>query len=274
MRLKLLAAAIALASPATVWAEQAGSPEMTAALAMENRAADTARDQFRHPAETLAFFDVRPGMVVADFMPSSGWYTRVLVPYLGPNGRYIGLNPDPTLITDEGGKSYTSKLVSRFAEQSPGWNLSGAPVENLTTADLGSDAKATIDRVLIFREMHNLSRWGSVGAELDRIHALLKPDGRLGIVQHRAPETAADAYVDGSKGYLRQKDVIALVEGHGFELVKTSEINANPKDPANWEDGVWSLPPSYRGADDAATRASRDAIGESDRMTLLFKKRG
>ena len=55
---------------------------------------NTARDQYRHPAETLAFFRVRPGMTVVDYMPSSGWYTRVLVPYLGEEGRYIGLNPD------------------------------------------------------------------------------------------------------------------------------------------------------------------------------------
>lgn len=274
MRLKLLVAAMALATPAAVMADHHANPAMEAAMAQDNRAEDRARDQYRHPAETLAFFQVEPGMTVADFMPSGGWYTRVLVPYLGADGHYIGLNPDPALITDQGGKDYTSKLVPRFAEQSPGWNLSGATIGNMTTGDVTHAQHGTVDRVLIFREMHNMKRWGSAGAELDRIHDLLKDDGMLGVVQHRARADAPDAYVDGSKGYLRQQDVIDMVEAHGFELVEASEINANLKDPANWEGGVWSLPPSYSGAEDEATRTARAAIGESDRMTLLFRKRG
>lgn len=274
MRLKLLVAAMALATPAAAMADHHANPAMEAALAQDNRAEDRARDEYRHPAETLAFFQVQPGMTVADFMPSGGWYTRVLVPYLGADGRYIGLNPDPALVQDEGGKAYVTKMGPRFAEQSPTWNLSGANVDHMTTAELTDAHAGTVDRALIFREMHNLKRWGADGAELDRIHTLLKDDGMLGIVQHRARADAADDYVDGSKGYLRQQDVIDTVEAHGFELVGSSEINANAKDPANWEGGVWSLPPNYSGAEDEATRAARAAIGESDRMTLLFKKRG
>ena len=274
MRLKLLVAAMALATPAAVMADHHANPAMEAALAQDNRVDDRARDEYRHPAETLAFFQVQPGMTVADFMPSGGWYTRVLVPYLGADGRYIGLNPDPALIQDEGGRAYAMRMGPRFAEQSPTWNLSGAKVDTMTTDELTDAHDGTVDRALIFREMHNLKRWGADGAELDRIHELLKDDGMLGIVQHRARADAPDDYVDGSKGYLRQQDVIDLVESHGFELVGSSEINANAKDPANWERGVWSLPPSYSGADDEATRAARAAIGESDRMTLLFKKRG
>lgn len=274
MRLKLAVAALALASPAAAMADHHASPAMEAALAQDNRAKDSARDQYRHPAETLAFFQVEPGMTVADVMPSGGWYTRVLVPFLGPDGQYIGLNPDPELISDEGGKSYTAKLAPRFAEQYPTWELTGAPVTAMTSADMGEAVEGTVDRVLIFREMHNLKRWGSAAAELDRIHALLKADGMLGIVQHRAKPDAADDYVTGANGYLRQADVIAMVEAQGFALVGTSEINANPKDTADWEGGVWSLPPGYRGAQDDAARAALDAIGESDRMTLLFKKRG
>jgi predicted methyltransferase len=93
----------------------------------------------------------------------------------------------------------------------------------------------------------------------------------LGIVQHRAKADAAADYANGSMGYLREKDVIALVEALGFELVAMSEINANPKDPANHPDGVWSLPPTYTLGD--KNRAAFAAIGESDRMTLLFRKR-
>ena len=55
-------------------------------------------------------------------------------------------------------------------------------------------------------------------------------------------------------------------------LVGKSEANANRRDPANWPGGVWTLPPSLDGAKEA-DKARLSAIGESDRMTLLFRKR-
>ena len=101
---------------------------------------------------------------------------------------------------------------------------------------------------------------------------LLKPGGMIGIEQHRAKANAPYSYTDGGKGYLREKDVIAFMQLHGFEYVGSSKANANPKDSANWADGVWTLPPALRGAKDE-DKARLQAIGESDRMTLLFRKR-
>ena len=110
--------------------------------------------------------------------------------------------------------------------------------------------------------------------ELTRLRGLLKPDGILGVVQHRARADAPADYTLGNNGYLRQKDVVALVEAHGFQLVSTSEINANPNDTADYEGGVWTRAPSFSGAEEGSEeRAARAAIGESDRMTLLFRKR-
>jgi len=238
------------------------------AVAHPRRKADRPRDEFRHPVETLAFMKVRPGMTVIDYMPSSGWYTRLLVPYLGEDGRYIGLNPTPPSGASEGLASYLGGLRDKFMPKAAEWNLKGAPVEAYNTDELGDDMNGTVDRVLIFREMHNLHRNGILHDELNRLHDLLKDDGMLGIVQHRAKSDAPADYVMGNMGYMRQKDVIGLVEAHGFELVGTSEINANPKDPANFEGGVWELPPVMR-----SKREELRAIGESDRMTLLFRKR-
>ncbi|MCX7865181.1 MAG: hypothetical protein N2423_09145 [Novosphingobium sp.] len=239
------------------------------ALAHPRREADRVRDQYRHPAETLAFFRVRPGMTVIDYMPSSGWYTRVLVPYLGKDGRYIGLNPAVPDTASEGLRNYLGGLREKFPLQAAQWNLEGAAIEAFNTNELGEERNGTVDRVLIFREMHNLLRHGLLDSELARLHALLKPDGLLGIVQHRARDDAPDSYVDGSKGYMRQQQVIDLVEARGFALVSASEINANPRDSADWPGGVWELPPVKR-----TGRDELDAIGESDRMTLLFRKRG
>lgn len=238
------------------------------ALAAEGRAEDRARDQWRHPFETLTFFEVEPGMTVVDYMPAGGWYTRILVPYLGADGRYIGLTPDPAAADAKGFADYMGGLPGKFTESYPGWNLSGAPIEVVASQDITDDMKGTVDRVLVFREMHNLLRSGASYTELTRIRSLLKDDGMLGIVQHRAKDDAPGDYTLGTKGYLRQKDVIAMVEGLGFELVGMSDINANPNDSADHEGGVWQLPPSWRDK-----KEDLKDVGESDRMTLLFRKR-
>ena len=144
----------------------------------------------------------------------------------------------------------------------------GAPVSVYASQDVPEAMKGTVDRALIFREMHNILRSGVMYTELTRIRSMLKDGGMLGIVQHRAKDDAPADYTLGTNGYLRQDDVIALVEAHGFELVGMSDINANPADPANWEGGVWTLAPSNSG-----NVANAAPVGESDRMTLLFRKR-
>tara|TARA_R100000049_G_C1954934_1_gene107476 strand:+ start:1240 stop:2154 length:915 start_codon:yes stop_codon:yes gene_type:complete len=277
MRIALLAAAagLALATPAMADDHMGVTAErhdhhgaLKAAVASDVRGDDAQRDEYRHPFETLDFFQVKPGMTVVDYMPAGGWYTRILVPYLGSNGRYVGLTPDPAAADGERFANYFGGLPGSFTEKSPTWNLTGAPTSVYGSQDVPEAMAGQVDRALIFREMHNLLRSGVLDSELTRIRSLLKDDGMLGIVQHRAKEDAPGDYANGSKGYLRQSDVIALVEAHGFELVGMSDINANPADPANWEGGVWTLPPSNSG--DVAGAA---ATGESDRMTLLFKKR-
>lgn len=282
MRRTLLAlSALALSAPLAVAtsAPLAAKPRITAdetlavALADPRRDPDRIRDQYRHPAETLVFFKVKPGMTVVDYMPSSGWWTRILVPYLGEKGRYIGLNPDVRNASDQMKRTF-SDLGGKFPAQVTDWT--GIPAERVgayNTEQLPDDLKGKVDRVMIMREMHNLWRQNLVRRELFAIRDLLKDDGLLGIEQHRAPAKADFAYASGNAGYLREKDVIALVEAHGFELVARSEINANRKDPANHKDGVWILPPNYRGVSDEAEKARLTAIGESDRMTLLFRKR-
>lgn len=242
------------------------------ALAMENRAEDRARDQYRHPFETLDFFEVRPGMTVVDYMPASGWYTRVLVPYLGERGRYVGMTPNPAAADSERFATYFGGLPEAFAKTAadisgaPG--SKGAPISIHASQDMPEDLTGQVDRVLVFREMHNLLRSGVMYNELMKMRGLLKDDGMLGIVQHRAKADAPGDYTTGANGYLRQEDVIALVEAHGFELVGMSDVNANPRDTADHEGGVWQMPPSW-----GDKKPELRDIGESDRMTLLFRKR-
>lgn len=277
----LVIAALLAAGSTPAMAQEAARPSamenatnMNDVLLHPRREQDRARDQYRHPAETLAFFDVRPGMHVVDFMPSSGWFSRVLIPYLGEEGHYVGLNPNiPETATGffAGMRNYDDT----FAAQAAGWvGGDGAGVTGANVGDIPESLHGTVDRFLIFREIHNIRRFGWLHDTLVAARTLLKDDGMVGVVQHRADADAPAAYVLGDNGYQREQDVIALLEAYGFELVARSEINANPADPADWETGVWSLPPSYRGAPEGSEeRARRAAIGESDRMTLLFRKR-
>ena len=278
MRMMLLAAAAAIAVPLAAVpslpaaAQQAVSPALAEVIAHSRRDADRARDQYRHPGETLAFFRIEPGMTVVDYVPASGWYSRVIAPYLGPTGRYIAMGPDVTA-APEAQRNYWGGQADKMRTNGPTWNLGqAAPLSGFDTDAVPDALAGTVDRVLIFRELHNMLRNDWLHDDLLAIRKVLKPGGMVGIEQHRAAPDAPFAATDGSKGYLREKDVIALFDMYGFDLVAQSEINANPKDTKDWPQGVWMLPPSLRGATEV-TRPEMLAIGESDRMTLLFRKR-
>ena len=247
--------------------------KLTEVLVAEIRADDKARDKYRHPAETLAFFQVEPDHTVIEYAPGGGWYTRILAPYVSDEGSYIGVGFGPEAVAELGAdiaERVRAGAETFSAKQS---EATGIPEEKLPFYfgnAIPEDVNGTVDRVLVMRMMHNLKRWGIADAETEAWLAALKPGGLLGVVQHRAKADAPEDYVDGSNGYLKQEELVAFFEGKGFELVEASEINANPKDTADYESGVWTLPPSY--ADGDTDREKYTEIGESDRMTLLFKK--
>lgn len=246
-------------------------PEMAKVLADPRRDSDRVRDAFRHPAETLAFFRIKPGMTVADYMPSSGWYTRILVPYLGDKGQYIGITAGLATATGDT-RTRLANFPGFFPGKAAGWTgVPAARIPAFTLDAVPPERKGTVDRVMIMREVHNMWPDNYLYNDLAAIRSLLKPDGLLGIEEHRAKPDAPASYTLGTMGYMREADVIALIEAHGFKLVAKSEVNANPKDSADWPDGVWTLPPVLTLKE--KDRAKYEAIGESDRMTLLFAKR-
>lgn len=266
MRFAPLAAAAMLALSAPVLADHHQVPSLEDVLAMDTRADDKARDRYRHPAETLAFFGVEPTMRVVEYGPGGGWYTRVLLPWIAPHGTYMAMQAD----TGEPAPGQPT-WVERFTAAASGWT--GVPAEAITafeTDDIPEELEGTVDRILIFRSLHGMLNSEGADTQLRAMRRLLADDGMVGVVQHRAPEDADYDYANGSNGYLRQADVIRLFAINGFDLVAAAEINANPEDPANWPGGVWTLPPVL--ADSDFDRERLLAIGESDRMTLLFRK--
>ncbi|NBW74692.1 MAG: methyltransferase [Sphingomonadaceae bacterium] len=265
--------AAALAKPVATQAK-AMKTELAAAVASPLRDKDRARDQYRRPAETLEFFQVTPDMKVGEYAPGGEWYSRLLGLYLGPKGKLVGLYFDPTSgafneKSQQGIRDGAAKYPADVAAASgqPAERFSAMTLEKLPDAE-----KGTFDRILVMRMMHNLMRWNIADREIKAMRELLKPNGMIGIEQHRAKPDAPYSYTDGSRGYLREADVIKFMEVNGFTFVGKSEANANKKDPANWPGGVWTLPPTMGGAKEA-DKARLQAIGETDRMTLLFRKR-
>jgi predicted methyltransferase len=243
---------------------------LAGAINHPTRKEDSARDPHRHPAETLAFFHVGPHMKVGEYAPGGGWYSRLLGHYLGGEGQLVGLYANPITATqDEARRQRTRDAAAGFPAEVAGFT--GLPAEKfagMTLETIPDDQKGTFDRILVIRMMHNMMRSNVADSEFAAMRALLKEDGLIGVVQHRAKPDAPYSYTDGSKGYLRQDDVVSFMELQGFELVAASEINANPMDTADHPEGVWEMPPILR-----TKRADLADKGESDRMTLLFRKR-
>ena len=268
--IRRLAASLLIAVPMSAAAAGSGASisaadqsALDAAVAAPTRTeANRARDKYRNPAPTLAFFGVKPTDTVVEIWPGGGWYAEILAPYLAQGGgNYIaaasdnGLNGVRKLIATQPA-AYGKAQTANFPILAAG----GTPV-----------APGSADVVLTFRNIHN---WMMGDQPFDaeafkQMYAMLKPGGTLGVVEHRLPEGADDAR-QLSSGYVKTSRVRALAEAAGFKLVGSSEINANPKDTADHPEGVWTLPPTLELGD--KDREKYLAIGESDRMTLKFVK--
>lgn len=262
--------------------QPAGAPEPPAAmeaparnglslddiLAGDHRSdANRARDQYRHPQETLEFFGLGPAMHVVEIWPGGGWYTEVIAPYVNGRGQFSAAHWDP-----DSDREFVQRAIRAYKEK-----LAAHP-------DLYGNAKMTVlmppdhwdlgpaesaDMVVTFRNIHNWMPRGTASDMFQAMYEVLKPGGVLGVVEHRGnPDVPQDP--KAASGYVNQDYAIQLAEQAGFVLEETSEINANPADTKDWEGGVWTLPPTLR-----LQEKDRDKyleIGESDRFTLRFRK--
>lgn len=241
-------------------------PDLAAAVAAPTRSpANVARDPYRHPFETLAFFGVKPGDIVVEIWPGGGWYTEILAPLTRAKGGYYAAAPWP-----DGLKAVQALQVKDHATYGHIKIAAFPAAQGQPHVPDGS-----IDAVLTFRNVHNWRMGYQRGGKdysleaFAQMFAMLKKGGVLGIEDHRLPESAS-VEREKTSGYIKVSTVRALAEAAGFKFVAASEVNANPKDTADWPNGVWTLPPSYRLKD--VDREKYAAIGESDRMTLKFVK--
>ena len=228
--------------------------------------ANIARNTERHPRETLAFFGLEGEMTVLEVSPGGGWYTEVLAPLLAPHGILVAGHGSPN------GSAYGRRSLGGYLQKLGRDNDVYANVDVRVMQPPGQPMRAeggAIDMALVFRNVHSWLRAGTAEASLENLYDVLAPGGTLGIVQHRGDEGITLDQMTRT-AYVPESKVIALATAAGFVLDGRSEINANARDTKDYSGGVWTLPPNFREGD--VDREKYAAIGESDRMTLRFKK--
>lgn len=266
MRHLLSAFILAAFASSTAFASEA-EDRIKTALAGDHRIEKyVSRDQFRHPLETLLFFGLKPEMTVVEIWPGGGWYTDILAPALKGTGKYYA-----AAHPKDSDQDFVKRMLKRYDEK-----LKSRPeiFGEVLVTELGRHKTniapaGSADMVLTFRNVHNWMKFGYERVVFQAMFEALKPGGILGVVEHRAdPDDFPDP--QALSGYVHESQIKEMAADAGFEFVGSSEINANPKDARKHPEGVWTLPPSLRLKD--KDRAKYLAIGESDRMTLKFKK--
>ena len=261
------AAAVLAAACASSSSRLSTADALTTILAGDQRPSEErARDVYRHPKDTLLFFGIRPETRVLEVWPEPGWYTAVIAPLVRDKGKYFA----GVIAADPSSKYITHRLEEYQARLAARPDLYDR-VALVTFAADGGDAvpPGSLDMVVTFRNIHNWMARDQAAQAFRSMYRALKPGGVLGVVEHRGnPAVPQDP--KAKSGYVNEDYAIKLIEDQGFRLVAKSGVNDNPRDTKDYEQGVWTLPPTYRlGAKD---REKYAAIGESDRFTLRFVK--
>lgn len=243
-----------------------------------------ARFAARNPQQVLEFVGIKPGMTIVEALPGGGWYTKILLPYLGSDGELIGADYAQDMFPKFGFFSEErieakKTWVETWTKEANEWRTDdSASIKAYQMNSMPSSMDGTADAVLFIRALHNLARFEHDGEYLSKAmketHRVLKPGGVVGVVQHMAPDSMSDEWASGARGYLKKAFVIKTFESFGFEYVDSSDMNLNPKDQPGEDDIVWRLPPSFATTrDNPEGQAEYRAIGESNRMTLKFRKK-
>lgn len=272
MRTRLFAL---LATAVAAFPTYADEGRLQAAIDGEHRTeAYVARDVYRHPLQTLKLFDVQPQHTVVEVWPGGGWYTEILAPYLRENGKLIAAHYD----SSDNQAEYRPGARERFEKKMQDTPAVYGKVE-VTSLMFDEEADKlvkpaaadnSVDRVVTFRSAHGMVRSGIAPAAFEHFYAILKPGGKLGVVQHMAD--ADQDWMSRNIGYVGRDYVVAMATRAGFVLEAEGFFNRNPLDTKRHEHGVWSLPPTLHKVESDAQKAALTAVGESERMTLVFRK--
>ena len=256
-------------STLVLFADEEHQTTLEKVISAKHREMSSKRDQYRHPVETLQFFQIDKTQSILEIMPGSGgWYTEILAPMVRDKGELFVAQFNPDSEMNSNYRKRTIKKYNMKLASNPKLYDQVKMVIFNPPGDYQLGAPESVDRILTFRNLHN---WVDEETEVlvifKAFYDVLKKGGKLGLVDHRLPVERTKR----TNGYVKQSYAIKMAESAGFILENSSEINANPKDTADHPKGVWTLPPSYEMKN--KDREKYTAIGESDRMTLLFVKK-
>jgi len=265
-------------------------PSMHLSAVLEAQPAEVqARYPARNPQPTLEFFGIEPDMTVVEVLPGGGWYTRILLPYLGSEGHLIGVTYNHDMwpkfgMFDEERietmRTWSEDWPGQIVREAEDWPFLPEDLAEVSAFEFGAmpeEFSGTADAALLIRGLHNLARFeddgGYMSEALANLYTVLKPGGTVGVAQHEAREDMSDEFAGGARGYLKKQLVKDRFVEAGFEFVGESDINENPADQPGEDDFVWRLPPTLAtSGDDPELRREMEEIGESHRMTLKFRK--
>jgi predicted methyltransferase len=222
--LKLAAGLSAAAVVTAAVAAPAVPAYVTAAVASPNRPdADKQRDDARKPAETITFSGMKPGWVVADFIPGTGYYDRIFSGVVGAKGHVYGF--------------YPAELKSFIKTPLPADGTKPFDkFDNVTTLSAAANdfaAPASLDLVWISDNYHDLHDPFFAPADLAKVNAAvfkaLKPGGVYLVLDHAAP--AGSGLADTNTLHrIDEATVKSEVEAAGFKLDGESDALRNPAD--------------------------------------------
>ena len=213
------------------------------------------RDKYRNPLETLSFFKIKNNMKIIELQPSGG---------NSPRGLLIAahFNPKESEWKAKFRKKFELQIKNEIDYNKIVMSTLSMPPKKLAESN-------TVDMVITFRNLHNWLKSGYLMEVFQVSFDALKPGGIFGVVEHRAPKSFSTEKMISS-GYVTEKLAIDLAKKVGFILEGKSEINSNPKDTKLHPKGVWTLPPTLKLEEQDKNKYLE--IGESDRMTLRFRK--
>ncbi len=232
------------------------------------------RDVYRNPLKTLSLFDIQPSHTVVEVWPGGGWYTEILAPYLKDKGQLIAAHYDANDKQADyrpGSRKGFEKKMAANKTIYGDVKISSLMFDQKNKTLVIPAAKAnSVDRIVTFRSAHGLVGDGVLDVALGHFFDILKSGGKLGLVQHQADED--QDFLSRNIGYVGRSYLVSAALKAGFKLEAEGYFNNNPLDTKRHPSSVWSLPPSLENFKSEAEKVPYKAIGESDRMTLVFVK--